>query len=202
LLVSDTREPLSASQRDSVDHILRGGHHLLELINEVLDLARVESGRMEVLMAPIEVGGLVQHCLKSVGPLAARARVTLHPGAAPEPPLQVWADMTRLRQALLNLISNAIKYNRPDGEVFVDLVEEGDWVRIVVRDTGYGFDAEQARQLFQPFSRLEPQSRAEGTGIGLVLTRQLVELMGGRIEATGEPNVGATFTLFLKRAPD
>lgn len=202
LLVSDNREPLSETQRDSVDHILRGGHHLLELINEVLDLARVESGRMELLMAPIDLGGLVQYCLRSVTPLAERAHVTLQPCALPAPPLQVWADMTRLRQALLNLISNAIKYNRPDGEVFVELCRDGDWVRIAVRDTGYGFDAEQARQLFQPFSRLEPHSKAEGTGIGLVLTKQLVELMGGRIEVAGEPNVGATFTLVLKRAHD
>jgi signal transduction histidine kinase len=201
LMEYDAAEPLTDSQRENVQHILRGGRHLLGLINEVLDLARIEAGRLEVSMAPVDARALVETCIRTLRPLAEQAEVTLHAPASAGV-LLVMADLTRLRQCVLNLLGNAIKFNRRGGAVFVETAVAGDWLRLAVRDTGLGFDAGQALELFQPFHRLHREEQAEGTGIGLALTKQLVELMGGRIEAEGEPNRGATFTIYLKRAND
>jgi PAS domain S-box-containing protein len=196
LLLTDRREPLTKAQQESVDSIVMGGRHLLELVNDVLDLARVEANRLELKSARVDVAMLTSNCLRTVAPLAQERNVQLH---LPENTASLWgmADETRLRQAILNLLSNAINYNKPEGHVFVTLHCEEGWIRLEVRDTGIGFDAAQAGKLFQPFTRLHKGLAVAGNGIGLALTKHLMEIMGGCITATGEPGVGASFSLYV-----
>jgi PAS domain S-box-containing protein len=199
LMDGDTVAPLDARQRARLAQMLQGGQHLLTLINEVLDLARVESGGMQVSAAEVDVDALADECLSLVEPVARARPVTLLPrlGTAGT----VRADVTRLRQVLLNLLANAIKYNRPGGEVRLHGRAEGAWARIEVVDTGPGLDAAQQRRLFQPFERLDADRDAiEGSGIGLALCRSLVELMGGRIGVRSTPGQGSCFWLDLPRA--
>jgi len=190
-------EGLAEEQRDNVGEIIKAGNHLLELINEVLDLAKVESGHIDLSLEPLEVGEVVQECLSLVSALADRRAITLSQsglqGAA------VRADRTRLKQALLNLLSNAIKYNRDGGRVSLDVQHHGnDRLRIRVTDTGPGIPAGRLAQLFQPFNRLGAEdSNIEGTGIGLTFTRRLVEMMGGTVDVTSEPGQGSTFWIEL-----
>ena len=188
---------LDEEQHDSVREILHGGRHLLELINEVLDLARVESGRIDLSLEPVDLCGVVHECFSLVLPLAeARAIRLSHDGVDGA---LVRADRTRLKQVLLNLLSNAIKYNRDGGEVGIEVssVEQGQ-MRISVRDTGMGIPVERQAELFQPFNRLGAESsEVEGTGIGLTITRRLVEMMGGRIDLESRPGQGSRFWVEL-----
>ena len=199
LLQTDRREPLTKVQHENVDSIVMGGRHLLALVNDVLDLARVEANRIDLKPARVDVAMLASNCLRTVTPVAQEKRVQLH---LPENTATLWgmADETRLRQALLNLLSNAINYNRSEGHVYVTLQCDEGWIRIDVRDTGIGFDATQAGKLFQPFTRLNNGLAVAGHGIGLALTKHLMEIMGGCITATGEPGVGATFSLYVPLA--
>jgi len=178
-----------------VHEILRAGHHLLELINEVLDLARIESGRLSLSPEPLPLDDLVREAQTLVQPLAQQREVTLHLAALQG--LVVRADRLRLKQVLLNLLSNAVKYNRPGGTVQVDaLLQDMFTVRIRVRDTGIGIAAENLTQLFQPFSRVSGTT-AEGTGIGLSISQRLVVMMGGRIGVNSKPGVGSEFWVEL-----
>jgi signal transduction histidine kinase len=180
-----------------VREILRGGRHLLVLIDEVLDLARVEAGRIEIELAPVSLATLLEESLALVRPLAQARGVQLA-AAVPQQAL-VLADATRLRQVLINLLSNAIKYNPDAGEVHVDAVraEAGGW-RIRVADTGPGIPAEQRAHLFEPFNRLGAElGGVQGIGIGLVITRRLVEAMGGSIGLDSPPGVGCRFWVEL-----
>lgn len=190
---------LPAEHRDSVQEILKAGHHLLELINEVLDLAKVESGRVDLSLEPVEVDPVTEECLSLVTTLADRRGIHLEQAGTPG--LAVRADRTRLKQALLNLLSNAIKYNRESGRVVVETrTSDGDRVQVRVRDTGPGIPPERQGDLFQPFNRLGAEhSEIEGTGIGLTLTRRIVEMMGGRVEVESRPGAGSTFWLELPR---
>jgi len=192
---------LDAEHQDSVREILRAGHHLLELINEVLDLARVEAGRLELSLEPVEIGPVVEECVGLIQPLAQKRAIRIrHQGLA-----RVWAraDHTRLKQVLLNLLSNAVKYNREGGEVRLDIVaHEADRLRILVNDTGKGVAPEQLDGLFQPFNRLGAEGSAvEGTGIGLTITRRIMEMMGGSVDVESEVGVGSTFWVELPLAP-
>jgi PAS domain S-box-containing protein len=195
LMEFDTSLP--DEHQDSVQEILRAGHHLLELINEVLDLARVESGRINLSLEPVEVCPIVNECLGLVGPLADQRDIQLShkglKGAA------VRADRTRLKQALVNLLSNAVKYNRDAGSVRIEvLLAGGDRLRIRVTDTGPGIPAERLSELFQPFNRLGAENGTiEGTGIGLTITRRIVEMMGGSVDVESEAGVGSTFWIEL-----
>jgi len=188
---------LSAEHQDSVQEILKGGHHLLSLINEVLDLAKVESGNIDLSLEPLEICPIVAECLSLVGSLAGKRDIRLgHRGLKD---MRVRADRTRLKQVLLNLLSNAIKYNRAGGSVMLDVQRAGaDRLRIRVTDSGPGIAPERRRELFQPFSRLGAEAGdIEGTGIGLTITRRIVEMMGGSVDVESEVGVGSTFWIEL-----
>ncbi|MFP4244947.1 MAG: PAS domain S-box protein [Ectothiorhodospira sp.] len=196
---------LDTPQQENVQEILKGGRHLLRLINEVLDLSRVESGRLELSPEVVSLSCVAGDCLGLVQPLADEAGITLDPGN-PEG-LHVWADRGRLKQVLLNLLSNAIKYNRPEGHVRLrygkETVGEGRCLRIQVIDTGYGISLTRQAELFQPFNRLGADDQAgEGTGIGLALSRRLVEAMGGGIGVQSVEGEGSTFWIVLPQVPE
>ena len=201
LLQLDTARPLSASQREKVQHIKRAGAHLLAMINDVLDLSRIESGSLSLSPEILAIDEVVADATALLGPAAREAgvRIQLANDAASRG-LHVRADMVRLRQVLVNLLSNAIKYNRREGSVHVSwrqLAGENA-VQVQVRDTGRGFTAEQRAQLFEPFNRLgAEQTGIEGSGIGLVITLRLLELMSGHLTVTSEPGVGSCFTVVL-----
>jgi signal transduction histidine kinase len=175
-------------------HILQAGKHLLVLINGVLDLARVESGTLTVSIEPVALAPVLQECEVLVSPLAARRGIALH--FPPAVPGHVLCDRTRLKQVLINILSNAIKYNREQGSVTVSCEPLAGRVRIGVRDTGAGLDEGQLAQLFQPFNRLDRDAgEEEGTGIGLALTRHLVQLMDGDITVESTVDVGTLFSI-------
>ncbi len=188
---------LPDEHQDNVGEILKAGRHLLELINEVLDLSKVESGHIDLSLEPVEVCLIVEDCLALVGPLADQRDIQFsHKGLKGT---AVRADRTRLKQALLNLLSNAIKYNRDGGSVRIEVQLEGaDRLRIRVTDSGPGIPAERLTELFQPFNRLDAgHSDIEGTGIGLTITQRIVEMMGGAVGVESEPGVGSTFWVEL-----
>ncbi|GGY71953.1 hypothetical protein GCM10011613_16080 [Cellvibrio zantedeschiae] len=197
-LIDASNPPPTPSQKRSVDQILQAGWYLLDLINEILDLTLIESGRMPVSMETVSLPDLVRECETMIEPQALNRNITL---SFPkfEQPVKVKADSTRLKQALINLLSNAIKYNRQYGAVTVTCVEcETDRVRISVEDTGDGLPPEKLAQLFQPFNRLgKENSSEEGTGIGLVMTKRLVKLMGGNIHVKSTVGKGTTFSIDL-----
>jgi signal transduction histidine kinase/CheY-like chemotaxis protein len=190
-------DSLSAENKDNVLEILKAGEHLLSLINDVLDLAKVESGHIDLSLEPVEVCPLVKECLSLISTLADKRNIHIShvglQGAA------VRADRTRLRQALLNLLSNAIKYNREGGTVKLELKAAGaDRLRILVTDSGQGISAKNLTELFKPFNRLEAENTSvEGTGIGLTITRRIVEMMGGSVEVKSEVGAGSTFWIEL-----
>lgn len=201
LLLSDRTHPLTPDQQQYAEEILVGGRHLLTLINDVLDLGRIESGRLAMAMAPVALRPVVEECLALMAPLAQQRPVRL---LLPEPETlqcHVQADPLRLKQVLLNLLSNAVKYNRRDGEVTVRCVPGPQQVELRVSDTGIGLTSDQSQRLFVAFERLGArQSNVEGSGIGLALSRQLVRAMGGEIGAHSELDVGSTFWLRLRAA--
>ena len=188
-------EELTVDERESVEHILRAGRHLLDLVNEVLDISRIEAGRIDLSLEPVEVGLLVSEVLTLLGPAAVQRGVVLRPPES-RPPAWVWADRQRLLQVLLNLVSNAVKYNRTDGWVSVSW-HTGEAVRIEVADSGIGIRLEAMARLFRPFERIDSAVGVEGTGLGLCLSRSLVEAMGGRLEAESAPGQGSRFSIEL-----
>ncbi|MCG5526232.1 response regulator [Ectothiorhodospira haloalkaliphila] len=191
---------LAEGQRDDVLQILKAGRHLMTLIDEVLDLAKIDSGRIELSLETVEIDCVVEECLSLVSSLAEERSIQLdHQGGQG---LLVQADRTRLKQALLNLLSNAIKYNRMEGCVTVYVqVTEYDRVRVRVTDTGHGIPSERLSELFEPFNRLGAETTGiDGTGIGLTLTRRIIELMGGTVDVETEVGVGSTFWIELTRA--
>ena len=202
------RAPLPANQVRGVQHILTAGRHLLRLINEVLDIARIESGRQQLSLEPVRLDGVLQEALVLSRPLAAQAGVSLRMGEPPAGTLFVRADRQRLVQVLLNLLSNAVKYNRPGGDVRVEwemgpCAGDGAGVRLRVRDTGRGIAPEQRDQLFVPFARLGAEySDVEGTGLGLALSRRLVESMGGELVLESSGAGGSSFAVQLQAACD
>ncbi len=173
--------------------------HLLELVNEVLDVSRIESGQVEVRLTAVDLQPVLAEVLALLQGLADANRVTLRDHLAALPPLQVLADRLRLKEVLINLVSNAIKYNRAHGSVDVTARQAGDGtLRLCVVDTGLGLDAQQMAGLFQPFNRLGAEATAvEGTGMGLFVSRRFMELMGGSIDVSSQPGHGTRFELRL-----
>lgn len=189
-------ENLDADIQDSVAHIHKAGRHLLTLINEVLDLSSIEAGKIELSLETVDVGSLFDEAMGAIAPLAQRKGIELgyqRPGEA----LGVVADRNRMHQVVLNLVSNAIKYNRPQGKVEIYAERNTDRVRISVSDTGIGMSPHDLEQLFMPYARFGPR-HIEGTGIGLTITRRLVEAMGGTIGVESEQDVGSTFWIEFK----
>ena len=197
LLGTDVGDAKPERRREFVEHIVGAGKHLLTLINEILNLARIESGHVELSLEPVLLDDVLAECRKMIGPLASQRGITVHfePGCHHA----VLADRMRLKQVVLNLVSNAIKYNRPGGSVEVGCSVGEKQVRINVRDTGQGLQPEQLEALFQPFNRLGQEGGPEqGTGIGLVVTQRLVELMSGRIGVQSTPGQGSVFWVELQ----
>lgn len=192
----DMDDKINPDQRENVQEIMKAGRHLLELINDVLDLAKVESGRLDLHLEPVSLHRLVKECLDLLRPLADQRQLSLHTGIGAD--AVVLADSVRLKQVLLNLISNAIKYNRQGGSVCLSAHARDDRIRLEVSDTGLGIPLDRQHELFQPFSRLHGEIRQEeGSGIGLAISHRLVELMGGDIGVNSTPDQGSTFWLEL-----
>jgi PAS domain S-box-containing protein len=206
LLQMDTSAPLSAQQQAKLQHIESAGAHLLAMINDVLDLSRIESGGMPLTAETVALRVAVEEATALVANAArdAGVRLLIEP---PDPKTaigeHVQADHLRLRQVLVNLLSNAIKYNREHGSVTVrwGATRQGDAVQLQVLDTGQGLSPEQREHLFEPFNRLGAErSSIEGTGIGLVVTQRLVQLMGGSVQVQSQPAIGSCFTVTLPSA--
>jgi PAS domain S-box-containing protein len=186
-------------QQEGIEQILKASRHLLELINEVLDISRIESGAMSISLESVHLGSVLADVLSLIRPLADEADVRLIGDPAERADLYVRADHQRLKQVLINLLSNAVKYNRRGGEIGVrcEVLHEG---RVAVRiaDTGKGMTAEMLERLFAPFDRLGAErTDIEGTGLGLALSKGLIEAMGGTIEAESAPEVGTTMRVEL-----
>ena len=192
LLELDAQRP---EDRESIDQIVKGGRHLLSLINEILDIARIEAGRLPLSPEPVRVGDSIQQVLDLARPLAVARSIELESIGEALHSQHVWADHQRLQQVLLNLVSNAIKYDREGGRLTVacHAVAEGR-LRISVTDTGPGISPALRERLFQPFDRLGAEQRGvEGTGLGLALSKRLVEAMSGVIGLDSAPGKGSTF---------
>ena len=202
-LIGSGMPPLSPSQKSNVDQIVEAGWYLLELVNEVLDLATIESGKLSLSLEPVSLASVLNECQAMVEPLANQRAIGL---SFPrfDAPCFVHADRIRLKQVLINLLSNAIKYNRAGGSVDVTCVESAaQGSRICIADTGQGLDPDRVAQLFQPFNRLGQERNAEeGTGIGLVMCKRLIEMMGGIIGVQSAPGKGSMFWIELNVALD
>jgi PAS domain S-box-containing protein len=202
LINSDTPPP-TPSQVASIDQILHAGWYLLELINEILDLAQIESGKLALSREPTSLAEVLLECQAMIEPQGQKRGIKMifpQSGSL----CFVDADRTRLKQVLINLLSNSIKYNQPNGTVVVECARTtAERVRISVRDTGAGLPPDMLLQLFQPFNRLgQERSTEEGTGIGLVMSKRLVELMGGRIGVESKVGLGSVFWFELNSATE
>jgi signal transduction histidine kinase/ActR/RegA family two-component response regulator len=194
-------EGLGPGQEECVQQIMKGGKHLLDLINEVLDIARIESGRLTLSVEPIVLAEALQEALDLIRPLAAELGIELKAGDSGPPDRFVEADRQRVKQVLLNLLSNAVKYNRPGGSVTVGCTElPGGGLRVEVTDEGPGIRPEMMDRLFVPFERLGAEATGvEGTGLGLALSKRLMEAMGGTLGVDSAPGRGSTF--FIEMPP-
>jgi PAS domain S-box-containing protein len=200
-LMNSDSPPPTPSQTSSIDQILNAGWYLLELINEILDLAQIESGKLALSREPTSLADVMLECQAMIEPQSEKRGIKMtfpHAGT----PYFVDADRTRLKQVLINLLSNAIKYNQPNGTVVVDCtMNTPERVRVSVADSGAGLPPEMLQQLFQPFNRLgQERSTEEGTGIGLVMSKRLVEMMGGIIGVDSTVGLGSVFWFELNSA--
>jgi PAS domain S-box-containing protein len=195
---------LKPQQVDNVREIRKAGEHLLQLINDVLDLAKIESGNMTVSLEPVLVSRLIIECFTLVQPQADAKGIRLSSSLAEFSNTYVIADHVRFKQALLNLLSNAVKYNYVGGEVEVKLsAQPGQLLRIGVRDTGRGIPLQRQNEVFQPFNRLNAENTSiEGSGVGLVITKQLVEMMQGQLDFTSAEGAGTTFWIDFPMATE
>ncbi|MFO1386250.1 MAG: ATP-binding protein [Chitinivorax sp.] len=196
------QEELSDEHREFTDHILKAGWHLLGLINEVLDLAKIEAGRLNVNIENFDILGVVRETLSLAAPIASKYGINVSDKTGTAPTSTIRADSTRVKQMVLNLVSNAIKYNRPNGQVTLTIeYPTTKMLRLVVTDTGIGMSEADLANLFQPFSRVgNKQNEVEGTGIGLAFTQKLAGLMQGDIGVSSVEGVGSSFWLDLPLA--
>jgi PAS domain S-box-containing protein len=195
-------DDLTEAQHENVELISKGGHHLLQLINEVLEISRIESGNLTVSVEPVNVEDTVAEVMDLVRPLAAEHGVALENQLGPDGDHHVAADHQRLKQVLLNLLSNGIKYNRRGGSVRISVeAPSPERLLILVTDTGHGIPEDKLAHVFSPFDRLgAEQTTIEGTGLGLALSKHLVEAMGGTLGVESEPRIGSTFIVGLAAA--
>ena len=194
-------DDLTQEQLSNIDEIYRAGKHLLELINEVLDLAKIESGHIDISIKPVSMQRTLDECVRLISPQAEKNNINVTTKDV-QKDCVVLADAVRLRQVLLNLLSNAVKYNTPGGDVTVScLLDKPGKLRIEVKDSGPGISKEKQTALFTPFDRLGAENtEVEGTGIGLVITKNIVEMMGGEVDVQSEPGRGSVFSIVLSLA--
>ena len=197
ILKMDPHEHLSKEDQGSVGIILEAGNHLMELINEVLDLAHIESGKLQLAIERVQVDQITQEVLNMIHPLAEKQGIRINNHLSQIPDLQVMADRLRFKQVLFNLLSNAIKYNRDQGTITLEAEHTAEGtVRIHVADTGLGIAREKQKNLFEPFNRLDPHaSEIQGTGIGLAITKSLMALMHGSIQVESTLGEGSRFSV-------
>jgi PAS domain S-box-containing protein len=194
LLQRDKKSPLSDRHRERIDHVLKGGEHLLSLIDEVLDLSRIESGRVSVSPEPVGVAEVLNEVKTTLDPMADRAAVTIVVDTLPPVLREVVADRTRFKQILMNYGSNAIKYGRRRGTVTFRGTASDGMVRITVADNGIGIPEDKQDRIFQPFHRAGQETGSiEGTGIGLTISKRLAELMGGEVGFRSTEGQGSEF---------
>lgn len=185
---------LSAETRDHAQEVKQAGEHMLALVNDLLELARIEAGRLEMDVESVPLKALLANCLAMVTPMARGKGITLDVEAGMDETLTVRADAVRLKQTLLNLLTNAVKYNHAGGSVRLSCLQRGSRIRILVADTGPGIPPEKQARIFNAFDRLGREAHAEaGSGIGLVITRRIVEAMGGGIGFDSAEGQGSTF---------
>ncbi|WP_437629964.1 PAS domain-containing hybrid sensor histidine kinase/response regulator [Sorangium sp. So ce854] len=199
LLHRDRKTPLTDRQRERIEHVLKGGEHLLKLIDDILDLSRIEAGRVTVSLEPVDVPEVLAEVKTTLDPMAQRAGIEISLAPLPAGLPKITADRTRFAQILMNYGSNAIKYGRRGGHatLVVSAPAEG-FVRVCVADDGIGIAGEQHAKLFQPFQRAGQETGPiEGTGIGLAITKRLAELMGGRVGFRSAPGSGSEFWIAL-----
>jgi PAS domain S-box-containing protein len=198
----DYESNLSKSQRENIREIRKAGQHLLRLINDVLDLAKIESGKLTLSLEPVLPSRVVDECRGLMQSLADARRIRVTTEGNGLENVYLHADAMRLKQVVLNLLSNAIKYNREGGSVIIRFVStKPDTLSLEVHDTGYGIPQSQYKAVFEPFNRLgAEQTNTEGSGVGLVITKQLVEMMGGQLDFHSEPGKGTCFSVTFRRA--
>ncbi len=187
---------LDARQTDYVDSILLAANHLLSLVNDILDLSRIEANEMSVNLEDVDAVETIRDCVAQISALAANRQITIENRLVTELPVPVRTDPVKFRQSLINLMSNAVKYNRDGGDIIIDGQDRSNgYFRITVTDTGIGISEQGRNRIFQMFQRLDSNSQIarEGAGIGLAVTKMLVESLGGRIGFDSEENVGSTF---------
>jgi PAS domain S-box-containing protein len=199
LLQRDRREPLSQRQRERVEQILKGADHLLRLVDDVLDLSRIEAGKVSISMEPVSVSDVLDDVIAGLRPAAERAHVRVERGAVPDGLRCVQADRTRLAQILVNYGTNAVKYNRPGGTLRFDVSAPGpSRVRLSVTDTGLGIPVDKQGSIFEPFQRAGQEAGPiEGTGIGLAISKHLAELMRGVVGFRSASGEGSEFWVDL-----
>lgn len=195
LLEMDARNPLTDYQRKNLERVSSAGQHLLELINEVLELSRIEAGRLELSIEVIDMVPIVESVISISRSLTAQTGISIEYRGKPGRSYFVEADKLRFKQVVLNLVSNAIKYNKPKGSVIISYKDQGNGkVRLGVKDTGNGIPEDKKHRLFKPFERLDVEAeQIEGTGIGLTISKQLIEMMGGTIGFESTPGEGSLF---------
>ncbi len=200
LLKRNKENNFSERQKNNTEEIIKAGKHLLELISEVLDLAKIESGTMTVCVEEVNLNELIDEVISLILPLAEARNIRIINHVLHYPDLVIMGDRVRLKQVLLNLGSNAVKYNREDGKITLDCEIIDERVAIKVIDTGEGLSEEDQKALFEPFQRLDAEgTEIEGTGIGLTITKNLVELMEGGLSVTSELGVGSCFIIELQK---
>ena len=197
LLAEQTAGALNDKQKRFVDHIKQGSAHLLQLINDILDLSKIEAGQLELRCERFQINDALPEVLSTIRPLAMAKQITVQNTL--EADLAVYADRVRFKQILYNLLSNAVKFTPKDGRISLECVEQGDFISISVTDTGIGIRAEDQGIIFEEFRQVEGGKDAtqEGTGLGLAITKRLVEQQGGKISLASEPGKGSQFTFTL-----
>jgi len=203
------RGNLDEKQKKGVGHILNSGKHLLSMINEVLDISRIEAGKLSLSPEPLRICPVVEDVVTLTSPLAMERGITISISAEVDRDITVKADAQRLKQVLFNLLSNAVKYNKEDGKIFITIEQHphdtrgNPWVRLSVKDTGMGIPDAFKSKVFTPFSRLWAEtSNLEGTGLGLTVVKKLVEAMHGQLGFISEEGVGSTFWVELPSCSD